>query len=78
MGMNLFWKPSAPRSGRDLPRALKYAMEKRFKFGREPVTVTYQDQCSYIQGLVDANVDGSSELLDALCTHGAIDLWIDG
>jgi hypothetical protein len=73
MGCSLVWQIKPKSSFKSLPRALLYVLEKRYSFP------CYFD-CSnidYIQGLIDADIEGASELMKIVCEYQEIELNVE-
>lgn len=65
MSVNLYWKPVIDEAN-DLPTGLKWILEKRFGIlGTTGITLSYQN-IEYLNGLVDADVKGAKDLIDAI------------
>jgi len=74
MSGSLVWEP-AERKKRSLPRALKWALQKRY--GGDPNVVMGEGHRDYLRGLIDGGVEGAQELLDAIDKHGDVQLSVE-
>lgn len=81
MSSRMYWRPAQvdpPRN--DLPYALKHAIARRFwghdgsLYGEE--IMFDKAMLGYLEGLADAKVDGASDLVAAIKTHGVVSVWI--
>lgn len=81
MSTNLFWKPIVIVKDNILPKALKYALSKKY-FDHDgslvsgPVELDSSHQ-EYISGLRDAGISGASELIDAINKHGRVEIYTE-
>ena len=82
MTTTMYWRP-VPKDippENDLPDGLKRILARRYwnhdgtLYG-DAVRLDKRDQ-GYLEGLVDASVYGSGDLLAAVATHGAVEIWI--
>jgi hypothetical protein len=73
MSSSLYWKPVTKESN-SLPNELKYALQKRNEGYIEGTTLDYSD-ISYLEGLRDASVKGSQELIDAIEQYEEVRIW---
>ena len=73
MGLSLVWQVKPKSSFKQLPRALLHALEKRHQLP------CYFDcsQIDYIQGLIDAEVEGAEELMRIVCEYQEIELNVE-
>lgn len=73
MSSNLTWRPVHPAANETLPDRLKFALKKRHG---DPVETTLSSSdIPYIEGLVDAGVEGAERLLEIICEVGEIEIW---
>lgn len=88
MSATMYWRPTPhdPRGHVILPPL--HSLLARAWLGQDgtlgtgPYTVSAcapssTSNCAYLQGLVDAGLDGAQELLDAIGKHDSVDIWID-
>lgn len=69
MSGSLYWKPVS-RDGYCLSNRLRDVFEKSGK------TKLNHEDYSYIEGLLDAGIEGAEDLLSAINEHGEIELDI--
>lgn len=72
------WR-SVCRPGGELPCELKYKLSRKLwgtdgSIGGDPAIVGKQ-LVPYLEGLRDAGVEGASELIGLIKTHGTVELW---
>ena len=74
MSTNLYWEPKDRKkhnAGKD--SALKWALQKRFGY---PITKTFNEyDCSYLQCLADAGIDGAQDLIDSIEKYETIEVF---
>ena len=75
MSANLMWAP-AKRDKQTLPDALKFILRDHCCLDSDKQTWE-KDQIPYLRGLAHANVEGAQELIDAIDTHGAVEIWLE-
>lgn len=72
MATALRWKPVNPPEEEALTEGLKLLFRGRFGF---PCTLSRGNHADYVQGLVDANMEGATRLQQILNEHEEIELW---
>ena len=83
MTTTMYWRP-APKDEppeNDLPDGLKRILARRYwnhdgTLHGDAVRLDRNTDRAYLEGLVDANVYGSGDLLTAVLKHGAVEIWI--
>lgn len=73
MSINLFWRPVPVLTADSLPTGLKWIIQKKYSL---PRVFDHSDQ-PYLEGLMDAGIDGAKELYIAIETHGKIELYLE-
>ncbi len=81
MSSSLMWEIVRPAQARSLPDALKYALSPRYfdhdgSMGSDKVTLSDVD-LPYLEGLKDGNVEGATELIEAIKKHEIIAIWTE-
>lgn len=71
MSCSLHWKPSGNGERVNCGSALRDAIGD--EFGRK-CTLDHH-AIAFLRGLAAAKIEGARELIDAIETHGAIDVW---
>lgn len=82
MSSSLYWRP-APKDeppANHLPSGLKYAIARRLwdhdgSLWGDEIEVG-KEMIPYLEGLQDGNVEGASELIEAIREHGSVLIWI--
>ncbi len=77
MSATLFWKPVSKEST-SLPDRLKHVLlrSERCRCLSTAILLRRGHE-DYFQGLRDAGVEGASEILQAIETHGTIEIWLE-
>jgi hypothetical protein len=75
MSMNLYWQPITD-NWRWLPYALKRVISDKFFNGVGGSLTMGETLLPWLQGLADAGVEGSPELMGAIEKHGLIEIEV--
>jgi len=74
MSSTLCFRP-VTRDAETLPDGLKRALSKKLD-GTSKIIFSANNY-EYINGLIDAGVDGADQLLNEIGIHGEVELWLE-
>jgi len=72
VSMTLYWIP-VKTNYKFLPDALKFVLRKRYG-GHVDCQTIGDEEIPYLNALVDAGIDGASDLIDAIEKHGYVEI----
>lgn len=74
MSTSLYWRPVS-KDYESLPDQLKQALRKGGETDGTHKRTIDTNECRYLDGLIDAGVDGAKDLKDAVCEYGEVEIW---